>query len=242
MAKVVEGVFVEGKPLEQFVEDQERDDKAREVEEVRKTAEKKPHKNRGSYADERTVESTKKVSKRVRYFTEREIRKEYGLMQKPFPTHAENAIWAILEKGPLKIKEIGREINWEGKDNSLSAMVAGVWARLGETHEHAAGILTRYHHGGAFVYKRSEKGVDISVEAAIDKYKAIGRVQHRAKVEKKKEATFNAGAAKPEEVELTAEPENGLTSAIEQALRQSLGIDVNVSGRIEFVFKLGDGK
>jgi hypothetical protein len=160
-------------------------------------------------------------------------------MSKPFATHAENAIWAVMEQGPLKVTEIGNAIDWKGKGNSLSAMVAGVWSRLGDMHEGAAGILTRYHHSGAFCYKRSEKGKDVSVEQAIELYRSVGRKQHRAKVDKKKEDAFANCAIGTDEMEPEVENKDSMSKAIEQAIKQSLGLDVNVNGRIEIVFKLG---
>lgn len=173
----LEGVFVDGKPLTKFLEDAERDDKSREIEEIRKKDSQK-EKLTVVYSDERAEVDTRKVSKRVRRFTDREIRKEYGIMQKPFNTTAENAIWIIMEKGPLSVKDIGNELKWEGKNNTLSAMIATIWQRLGNMHEGAFEILDRSRETGKFFYRKAD-GIDVSVEAAIQKYHHAGTTKYR---------------------------------------------------------------
>jgi hypothetical protein len=241
-----EGVFIDGKPLFEYLVDKERDRKSTETEEVRKEAEGRKYGRRtGSYADERQEVDTRRVSKRVKYWSPQKIRKEYGIMEKPFASHAENAIWVMMEKGPIGVTDIGKEMDWKGKHNSLSAMVAGAWARLGNKHEGAAGILDRESDHGSFRYFKA-KGVDISVEAAIEKYRLVGRKQYQAKNGRKKLA--EAAAAEGEErgkpigIERDVDKvkvEETLSSAIEEAVRNTLGLKVEVSGRIDIVFRLG---
>ncbi len=227
-----EGVFVGGKPLQNFLEDSERDKKSHEIEFVRKQLEgEKRTKFTVVYASDKLQEDTRKVAKRVRRFTKREIRKEYGIMAKPFQSHAENAIWAIMEKGPINVKQIGVEIENEGKYNTLSAMVATIWTRLGNKHEGAAGILDRQSEAGVYSYFKA-KGVDISVEAAIEKYKLTGKSQYQSArlLMKTGDGDTNVSTAK-----IAVDP------AITTIIPKTFGVDIKVSGQIDIVFKIDRG-
>jgi hypothetical protein len=247
---IPEGVFIEGKPLEKYLEDDERDQKSKEVEEVRSEFIKKSRKTHGTYADERQQPDTRKVSKRTRWFTDSEIRKEYGIMEKPFEGNAENAIWVILQKGPLTVKGIGEQMQWHGKGNTLSALVATVWTRLGNMHNGAAKILDREKdpHSTAHRYFKAE-GIDISPEAAIEQYKLIGAKQHQMKRAATRGEEYKEEAPKktrrivgsklhPIHNNETKEPAN-LTKVIEQVIETTLGIKVEVSGHVEVIFKFG---
>ena len=122
--KELEGIFVEDQPLTHFHKNAARDKKSKEIEVIRKQGEKR-QRFTVVYKSEKAVKpDTRKVAKRVTRLTDRQIRKEYGIMKKPFKSKSENAIWSIIEKGPLSAQEIGQEIGFEGKENSLSAMVA----------------------------------------------------------------------------------------------------------------------
>ena len=220
----MEGVFVEGKPLCEFLEDEERDDKSRQIEDVRKQGEKR-QKQTVVYGDEKKpLEDTRRVAKRVKHYTDREIRKEFGIMKKPFGSHAENAVWAIWEKGPLSTKEVGAEIEYSSSQSSLSAMVSTIWHRLGHMHPGAACILERSSHHGTFQYQK-KSGVDISVEQAIEKYKLTGSKQYKVANGKAKPSLHpNSSSSK-------------LADDIKQVVSKHLGLKVEVSGRIDVVFR-----
>jgi hypothetical protein len=238
MPENLEGVFVEGKPLEQFLEDQERDDKSRQIEDVRKQSEKR-QKFTVVYGDEKTpAEDTRKVAKRVKYYSDREIRKEFGVMKKPFESNAENALWSIWEKGPLSPKEVGKEIQFVGNTSSLSAMVSTIWHRLGNMHEGALDIISRTSEHGTFRYQK-KRGIDISVEQAIEKYKLAGAAQHRQK--KLDKLNVKIGVKTPREGESEA---GRLTTSslkaiedIAKTINSALGVEVKVSGRVDIVFR-----
>lgn len=254
--RVEEGVFIEGKPLEKYLEDFERDQKSKEVENVRRGFESKRLKTRGTYASERkALEETRRVSKRVRWLSDHEIRKEYGLMEKPFETHPENAIWVILQKGPATVRQVGEQLQWKGKGNTLSAMMATVWKRLGQDHPGAAKILDRQKdpHTPAHSYFKAE-GLDISPEAAIEEYKLAGRRQAKMAVAEKRGEVYEDDTSPAPEVESAKKPErldlnlntqekpdvsSRLTKVVEEAIQTTLGVKVEVSGRIEIVFKFG---
>lgn len=228
------GIFVEGEHVEEYLKKVEGDKKAKEIEAERLRVERtRGGKIRLAFDK---AKGGPRVARRVKRFTDREIRKEYGIMEKPFESHAENCIWVIMEKGPVTVQDIGRELEWKNKVNSLSAMVATVWSRLGNTHEGAAGVIDRYKHGNAYVYKKTE-GVDVSVEAAIEKYKLIGKKQWQAKSGKKDESATIVDLGDP--VDKVAIVKNGVEEVLGETLSKVLGVKVEVSGSVEFIFRLG---
>jgi len=184
MKKIIEGVFIEGKPLEEHLIDEERDDKSHEIEDIRKSVEGR-YKKAAIYSSERKTTDTRRVSKRVVRFTDRQIRKEYGIMAKPFETHHENVIWCIVEKGPITTQDIGVEIEWPGDKSSLSATASTVWKTLGNSHPGALDIIERDKHGMTFLY-RKKQGVDMSIEAIIDRFNTARKKQLRQEKRKQK--------------------------------------------------------
>jgi hypothetical protein len=81
------------------------------------------------------------------------------------------------------------------------------------------------------VYKKAD-GVDISVEAAIEKYKLTGRRQYKAKQSNKKLPKPEVKRAKVEAIR-----DNGvINNVVTEAIQNVLGVEVTVSGRIEIVF------
>jgi hypothetical protein len=225
--KLIEGVFVDGKPLEEFLIDQERDAKSKEIEEVRKASE---HYQKATivYGDEkRSKEDTRRVAKRVKYYTDREIRKEYGIMKKPFDSHAENAIWVMWEKGPINTTDIGKEIEYPGSLGSLSAMVSTIWKRLGNMHTGAMDIISRENHHGTYHYQK-KPGIDVSVEQAIEKYRLAGSAQWKRKQSKKKQTKQVNSAPKDMSEEIVEH--------VVEVVNKHVGLEVKVNGRIDVVF------
>lgn len=174
-------------------------------------------------------------------------------MAKPFESNAQNTIWAIIEKGPVSTKEIGQEIEWAGNMSTLSAMVATVWARLGNKHEGAAGVLERDKHGMTYLYYK-KKGVDLSVEAAIEKYNLIGSAVYRKKLAAKKAAKTSNAVTTPKttsqpntdrpalewEEPVKSKVEADVEAVVSDVVRkQPFGINVNVRGIVEVVFRWG---
>lgn len=258
------GITVGGNTdLKDYLENLLKEEKTADVEDIRKEAESKRDnpKIKGKYAYE---EETKKVRKRVKRWTDREIRKEYGIMDKPFDTNTDNIIWIIMEKGPVSVVEINHQLGDKMQQSTASAAVAGIWARLGSDHEHAADILSREQKGLTFYYQKKQ-GVDVSVESAIEKSKLVGKKQYRDKIAKKKAAAAAADPppAKPEETDDTQEtvdtqdPEvttdeetpaelkdaqvtaDEIVTSVQKAIDTG-GIAVNINiEKIELVFKFG---
>lgn len=131
------GIFIEGKPIEKYLEDQERDRKSHEVEGIRKSQETKYHKA-VVYTSERVQKDNRRVARRVRRLPADQIRKEYGLMNKPYGTNIENVLWCIVNKAPITTKEIAKELKYTG---DLSSTMANVWNSLGCTGKGGSACL-----------------------------------------------------------------------------------------------------
>jgi hypothetical protein len=225
------GVSFENKPVTSYIaKNMAIDPKSREIEVIRKQGEKRKRFT-VVYKDEKEVKpDTRKVAKRVTRLTDRQIRKEYGIMKKPFESKSENAIWAIIEKGPLTTKEVGQEIGFTGKDNSLSAMVATIWARLGDAHEGAARILKREQKGLKYIYSKAD-GVDVSVEAAIEKFKLVGSALYRKQYATKR---LNSDTPKAD----TPKAEKADNEVFRRILEtKGAALEIKVTGRVDVVFR-----
>lgn len=223
------GITIDGqKTLEEYIDEEEEKERNREVEEHR-NEETGVIRRRTIYRGGVKVrhEDHKERNARTKHLTARQIRKEYGLMAKPFETQAENAIWAVIEKGPINVAGIHKEIEWSSAPNSLSALMKTVWDRLGED------IFDRYKAPGesGFTYQVRDK-VDISVESAIQKYKArASRAYQKKRAEKKAEKKVTV-------------PTDGfdIREVVEERLSNQLGMEVKVSGRVEVVFRFIVGR
>lgn len=228
----LKGITIGGQTVEEWLEAKEKSEKSQAILAEHRAATKATgyHGPRGIYADNTTGP---RVAKRVKRWSDREIRKEYGIMNKPFGTHYGNALWVIMEQGPVTVNELGEAIKWEGKKNSLGALVAGIWKRLGT--DGGAGILTRQQRkGGVWEYKRASDSTH-SVEAAIHQYKVRGTQESRDKRAKAR------GQAPPEQPQvnqaLVDDAVREIGKGIEEAVSKALGVQVQVSGRVEIVFK-----
>lgn len=246
MGKVVEGVFVGDKPLAEYLEDQERDEKSKAVEDIHRKATMRHTKKIAVKGHK--VESKRVVSTKV--WTDDEIRQRRGLMSKPFKNNMDNAIWVICEKGPVNTKGIMKEMGFPGPYNSASAMVATIWKRLGNKHEFSANLLVRFKRHKTWVYE-PRKGLleTLTPEMLIAAYKDVATKQNKAYLDKKRKAAepkqlpLKLDDGPTEEPELDIEETRGaqaeVESVIEKVIKQALGVDVTVTGRVEIVFKLG---
>lgn len=83
------------------------------------------------HGKEKYQPETKRVSKRVKYLSDNQIRKEYGIMQKPFEKTGENIIWVMQNKGPVTTTEIAQELGVSyGK---ISGVVSELYAFFSKT-------------------------------------------------------------------------------------------------------------
>jgi len=181
-----DGIFIGDKPLNHHLIDEERDDKSRQIEDIRKESEKKKKFSVVYKSEKQPLPETRRVAKRVKRYTDKQIRKEYGIMAKPYETHHANAIWCIIEKGPISTKDIGAEIEWAGDKSSLSAAVSTVWKSLGTQHAESIGLIERQKHGMSFLYKK-KADLDMSVDAVIDRFNITRNKQWRKEKAAKKQ-------------------------------------------------------
>jgi hypothetical protein len=136
--------------------------------------------------------------------------------------------------------------------------VATVWAALGNKHVGAAGIFDRESEGGTFSYFKV-KGLDISVETAIEKFKLVRKKQYQMKREAKGITSGPTTTTDTTDEQPTTKPALEWTEPVKPAfpgvklpksktppansviqdVAKTFGIDVRVSGQIEVVFRWG---
>jgi len=203
------GITFEDKPVDQYVKGEE----STEIKKIFKLCTKRPPPK--TNIKEKMPENTLKVWRRVKWWTNTEIRKEYGIMEKPFKTAVENILYLIINKGPISAAEI--EALLGKKKNHLSAPLSKLYERLGDRA--AKPILTRKKRpGGSYEYSAVK---DVSVESGYMKYQNSGR---RSKSQIPEDETDTSTSIK---------------KAIENAIKDHLGVNVVISGKVEVVFKLG---
>jgi hypothetical protein len=173
--------------------------------------------------------------KRATKLTDQQIRKEYGIMKKPFNNLNENIVWVIVNHGPISTEEILTKLGRTDR-NSVSAAVSYVWSKLGINQD----VLYREKKGRAYFYNVAIPYAGISDETIVEMY----RVDKRKKViipefETKKDES-------PEHFNCLREPipsteNNDLVQKIGKIIGQTLGIEIKVSGKIEFVIRVENG-
>lgn len=125
--KRFEGITVDGKPLINIIEKGEEDEKTREIEEERREAVRIPHKRQKPWGKRTHRGRSGKAIK----LTDEQIRKEYGLMKKPFATVAENVLYTMITEGPISTRDIAQKLNMLDKVGSISAATSTIWKYMG---------------------------------------------------------------------------------------------------------------
>lgn len=155
-----------------------------------------------------TPEETRRVAKRKKTFTANEIRKEYGIMQKPYGTKIENIIWCIVNKGPIDMKGMAAEMGMtddKAASRSLSGPLSHLYRCLGTSNARTPLLSTnsqrtqastrkpyginwivRLPEGGRYFYSMTGDGLDKSVEVIYGKYRTISNKINADKIAKKK--------------------------------------------------------
>jgi hypothetical protein len=183
-----------------------------------------PYKQKGKYKDE-----TKKVSRRVRHLSAREIRKEYGLMSMPYKRTGENVLWLIFNKGPITTSEISKEI---GKPTtSFSGMLTEMYAVLGPQGEGYIERRKRLPSDKGFEYKVTDDSISISVEVAYQKYLTSKRI---SKKESKQNDTLMSVPAKS--FAKTDEAMSKLEESINAVKDATSKLNVDVNVKVEVLF------
>lgn len=189
-------------------------------------------------------EETKRVSRRTRHLTSDEIRKEYGIMEKPYKTHVENMLWLIVNKGPLGLREMAGFLEYEDfkkATRSLSGPLSQIWRVLGDGPD-GVSLLKRHPEDGRNFY--SVAGEVTSIETLFETYKE----RNRKILAKKRARARGEEPDNPENIESEEDQVQGimrktqeintspLGKAIEETVKKALGIEVQVNGRIEILF------
>jgi hypothetical protein len=223
------GVTVGGEPLQSVLRRNEEERKREEAEEEaeREVREKRRvilrHRPAGSMPEE-----TSRVSKRVRHLTQDEIRKEYGIMRSPYASQIENVLWAIRENGPITPVDIA------GMLGVKPIRIQGVCSLLWRTMKNSdPALLCREMKGGSYVYKTSN--LQVTVEQMYSAYREA-KVWKSIKKSAKDSPLLHPADLNP----LDSLPtDKRIVGVIERAIEKELGVKVEITGRIEFVFKLG---
>jgi len=226
------GITLEGVPLGTAIERIEDVEKSSEAREVLQETIQGHQRNAPRYTGNTSVEETKRVSKRTVHLPAEQIRKEYGIMKKPYNTLTENVLWVIFEKGPISAKNIAVELDFAGTQSTLSAALSAIWKRLG------AEVVSREAQEGhhkSYIYYRHPHHPSVSVEVAYQQFKDSGRAEQRAKKAMTPPATPPAKEKKAETPTTFETIEKTLEMI--KGLKDSLGVKVEVSGGIDITFK-----
>ena len=210
---------------------------------------------------------TKKVSVRGRFFSPREIRKEYGIMAKPYDSHTLNVLWCIVHKSPVDLRAIAdimEYADYKIASRHFSGALSNLWTCLGDKEPYGCNWISRKNDHGRFFY--SVVGEVRSVEVMHAKYLEINKRVWQAKRDAKKAANpvpdpeWEDGLGKDPEEDKTPDPEatidnearkaqealiagrqgeGPIKKAIEQYLERIIGLTVEVNGSIDINVNFG---
>jgi hypothetical protein len=204
-----------------------------------------------------SLAETKRVARRAKRFTANEIRKEYGIMKKPYKTKIENILWCICNKGPIDMNGMGEELGLPpGKETSkaLSGPISNMFNLLGTEKPYAIGWVDREREDGRYYYSlRSDGfdgdphgGVNKSPEVIYQKYLSVQRDLFAAKnprpskisaAQPNKKDSDRENIPPADEVTIDLESiQEVIKNTVEKAARRILGVHVTVSGKVEILF------
>ncbi len=202
---------------------------------------------------------TKRVSKRAHRFSTKEIRKEYGIMNKPYESKIENILWCILNKGPVELKDIAKILEYTDPkiaSRKLSGPISNMHTCLGQKEPYGVGWIVRETDGGRYFYKAVDQ--TRSVEVMYDKYCEINKIIWRDRQEKRKQRVKDLAADRRQEreedkmqdqeerktkpvgndelSEIDNSMANSIMDIIAKGVSKRLGIQVEISHKIEILF------
>lgn len=237
---VGKGITVGGVPLEDHLAFEEEDGKSKEAEKSRndivrdrKRIAASVRRPKARYAGSNSKRS------RVKRFTDNELRRLYGIMEKPFETVVENLLWVLKEYGPLTSNQL-KQYFPDMPYSSLSSRLSVLYKRMEKL-----GLMSRsvVVGGKGYTYELTEKTIGHTAQELatyLDKRKGrkvLRPPKAKNKPDKKKPA---ADEVAPEKQPPKEEPFTDPFEAISEVVSKQLGVNVVVSGKIEIVFKLGD--
>ena len=169
MDKLREGepsITVDGEPLADHLEREEGKEKTDHTEEARKEeiVTKSKHKKK-IRPRERFEDDPARVSRRVRHLSPFEIRKEYGVKDKPFPTLNQNVLFVLFNAGDALInsKAISDEIGKPLAD--VSSALSHIWNKLKNE-----GMIYRKRVGLAYQYCMTNDALAFGFDPFFRKY------------------------------------------------------------------------
>lgn len=160
------GITVDGEDYKDFLarkEEKKKEDEA-EVERKKeigiKTKHKKQLKPRERYEDD-----PRRVSKRVHRLSDFEIRREYGIMAKPFKTLTQNVLFSLFSAGEstMNSRAIADELGKSLPD--VSSVLSGIWKKLKGDE-----VIQRKKVGLAYHYRMTEQGLAMGFDPVYRKY------------------------------------------------------------------------
>ncbi len=238
------GVTVEGVPLEVYVAEEEEKTKGDEIQQERgkDEAEKRKVKRQGLKAkyDKRPV--NQRVVKRVRRWTDREIREEYGLMEKPFKHKMENILWMIVNEGPVIPTEIAAKLGIAPGDVSgaLSRLMKRLGKDLIERDETVQPFVYKARHsfspeaGYRTFLERDDTGKKKPRTKRKQALRAAAQPRKKGHTKSKLEKEAEKAAAAALAVGAVAEVESRVDAFVQSM--NGLGIEVKVTGKIQILF------
>jgi hypothetical protein len=266
------GITVGGEHLGSWLRHKSSDEKTKDILKTRTEHIAIHHGKHRPYPKKAKQDIGPRVSKRVRRLTDREIRKEYGVMSRPYDSLSENIIWTMVEKGPISSQEIKDLLKFEKNNSAMAAMITGIWHRVGD--EGAQLIVREKKKGNLFYEYKKRDGVELSTDAIIEQYRLWGKREYREselekrrlafldtltdqereeelareaeqkkadeykKAFKESEKRIKNGTAleMDEQAKIAAEQQPGHSQNLVQQLGQTIGININVTGSIKFLF------
>ena len=228
----LEGITVNGIPLSVEKADDLDTKKTSEIElERRETISSIPPKKHKVC---KTNKNKNRAAGLMYHLTDQQIRKEYGLMSRPFNTNTENIIWAIMNlQKPSTPKEIAEIAGYKGTPGSLSSILSSIYFAL-----EPAGCITREEYGKTKKYFP----VSSSLPEHPKSIEYLYPIVRRFITDKLKDKKFKLKQPTPLPP-IPSTPEDpstlDLMTIIKNAMEKALGIKVEVSGKVEVVFKVG---
>lgn len=156
------GITVGGKPLDNHLEKEERNEleESQRQEVGAKAKSKKKIRPKAKFEDDPA-----RVSKRVRRLSDWEIRKEYGVKEKPFSSLTKNVMYCIFNAGDTLINsraisdELGRPLP------DVSSSLSNIYKKL-----KGDGMIYRKKTGLAYNYCLTNEGLAFGFEELYQKY------------------------------------------------------------------------
>lgn len=103
------------------------------------------------------------VAKRVRRLTDDEIRKEYGIMEKPVGGVVENICWLLTQKDKVTSSDVAKELGIPTPD--VASRFVKIYKRL-----EPKGILTRKREGLGYTYRLTPTGKQLTAKELYEEY------------------------------------------------------------------------